>query len=213
MMRVGDRISCKIRTLVVVQILQSRSRLPHPCLMDSQCLDRSGRWHVRRFSTRKYERATESVSAGHPIFYDMHSYGNMMHMRTTLILDDTLIAEARRLTGLTEKTAIVHAGLQALISRESARRLASLGGSDTHGAAPPRRRTAVRRARRWCSSTRRSGLTTCGGAASGWRQCSKRAAWRAIRSSSESSRAGTAGAPGGAAWPVAAPPGIAGRLT
>ena len=82
-----------------------------------------------------------------PIFDDMHSYGNMMHMRTTLILDDTLIAEARRLTGLTEKTAIVHAGLQALISRESARRLANLGGSDTHAAAPPRRRTAMRRAR------------------------------------------------------------------
>ena len=68
-----------------------------------------------------------------PIFDDMHSYGNMMHMRTTLILDDTLIAEARRLTGLTEKTAIVHAGLQALISRESARRFRHPRG----GAASP----------------------------------------------------------------------------
>jgi len=82
-----------------------------------------------------------------PIFDDMHSYGNMMHMRTTLILDDTLIAEARRLTGLTEKTAIVHAGLQALISRESARRLANLGGSDTRATAPPRRRPVTRRTR------------------------------------------------------------------
>ena len=57
-----------------------------------------------------------------------------------------LVEEARRLTGLTEKTAIVHAGLEALIARESARRLASLGGSDVKAAAPPRRRSDTRRA-------------------------------------------------------------------
>ena len=68
-----------------------------------------------------------------------------MHMRTTLILDDALIEEARRLTGLTEKTAIVHAGLEALIARESGRRLASLGGSDAKAAAPPRRRSDTKR--------------------------------------------------------------------
>ena len=77
----------------------------------------------------------------------MHQYGSMMHMRTTLILDDSLIDEARRLTGMTEKTAIVHAGLEALIARESARRLASLGGSDTRATAAPRRRPAPRRVR------------------------------------------------------------------
>jgi Arc/MetJ family transcription regulator len=77
----------------------------------------------------------------------MHRYGILMHMRTTLILDDTLIEEARRVTGLTEKTAIVHAGLEALIARESARRLASLGGSDPKAAAPRRRRPYARRAR------------------------------------------------------------------
>jgi Arc/MetJ family transcription regulator len=76
----------------------------------------------------------------------MHRNGILMHMRTTLILDDALIEEARRLTGLTEKTAIVHAGLEALIARESARRLASLGGSDRKAAAPPRRRPDTRRA-------------------------------------------------------------------
>jgi Arc/MetJ family transcription regulator len=78
---------------------------------------------------------------------DMHQYGNMMHMRTTMILDDELIDEARRLTGLSEKTAIVHAGLEALIARESARRLANLGGSDVRATAPPRRRLAQRRGR------------------------------------------------------------------
>jgi Arc/MetJ family transcription regulator len=78
---------------------------------------------------------------------DMHQYGSMMHMRTTMILDDELIDEARRLTGLSEKTAIVHAGLEALIARESARRLANLGGSDVRATAPPRRRLAPRRGR------------------------------------------------------------------
>ena len=50
-------------------------------------------------------------------------------MRTTLIIDDTLLGKARLLSGLVEKTAVVHAGLEALIARESARRLAALGGS------------------------------------------------------------------------------------
>ena len=50
-----------------------------------------------------------------------------MHMRTTMILDEALLAEARALTGLAEKTAVVHEGLRALIARESGRRLAALG--------------------------------------------------------------------------------------
>jgi len=44
-----------------------------------------------------------------------------MHMRTTLILDDVLLARARRVTGIAGKTALVHAGLEALIAREAAR--------------------------------------------------------------------------------------------
>ena len=63
-------------------------------------------------------------------------------MRTTLILDDDLLAEASRLTGITEKTALVHDGLRALIARENARRLAALGGSDPDLEAVPRRRVA-----------------------------------------------------------------------
>jgi Arc/MetJ family transcription regulator len=50
-------------------------------------------------------------------------------MRTTLNLDDRLLEEAQRLSGLSGKTAVIHAGLRALIARESARRLAALGGS------------------------------------------------------------------------------------
>jgi Arc/MetJ family transcription regulator len=61
-------------------------------------------------------------------------------MRTTLVLDDELLAEAQRLTGVTEKTALVRSALTALIERESARRLARLGGSEPTVSAPPRRR-------------------------------------------------------------------------
>ncbi len=63
-----------------------------------------------------------------------------MHMRTTLILDDALLARAREMTGIDEKTALVHAGLRALISREASRRLAAMGGTQPDLKAPPRRR-------------------------------------------------------------------------
>lgn len=63
-----------------------------------------------------------------------------MHMRTTLNIDDAMLADAMRLTGLKEKTAVVHAGLQALIRRETARRLIALGGTDPKAQAAPRRR-------------------------------------------------------------------------
>ncbi len=61
-------------------------------------------------------------------------------MRTTLALDDTLIAKAQGFTGLKEKSALVREALKALIERESARRLARLGGSEPDLQAPPRRR-------------------------------------------------------------------------
>ncbi|PJB30666.1 MAG: DUF2191 domain-containing protein [Deltaproteobacteria bacterium CG_4_9_14_3_um_filter_65_9] len=63
-------------------------------------------------------------------------------MRTTLNIGNTLIAEAARLTGVTEKTTLVRMGLEALIARESARRLADLGGTEKNLDLPPRRRTA-----------------------------------------------------------------------
>ena len=61
-------------------------------------------------------------------------------MRTTVNLDTDLLDEAARLTGVTERTALIHAGLRALIERESARRLARLGGSQPDLASAPRRR-------------------------------------------------------------------------
>jgi len=51
-------------------------------------------------------------------------------MRTTLSIDDQLLEEAQRITGMTEKAGLVREGLRALIERESARRLARLGGSE-----------------------------------------------------------------------------------
>lgn len=61
-------------------------------------------------------------------------------MRTTLALDDELVAQAQAYTGLNEKSALVREALKALIERESARRLALLGGSEPKLTAPPRRR-------------------------------------------------------------------------
>jgi len=53
-----------------------------------------------------------------------------MHMRTTLNIDDSVLRHASKLTGVKEKTSLVRLGLEALISRESARRLAELGGTE-----------------------------------------------------------------------------------
>lgn len=61
-------------------------------------------------------------------------------MRTTLAMDDELVAEAQRLTGTREKSALVREALRALIERESARRLVRLGGSEPELSAIPRRR-------------------------------------------------------------------------
>jgi len=61
-------------------------------------------------------------------------------MRTTIILKDDLVKKAMELTNIREKTALLHAGLEALISRAAAERLAALGGSDAKAKSPPRRR-------------------------------------------------------------------------
>jgi len=62
-------------------------------------------------------------------------------MRTTLNIDDSLLHRAVKLTGVKEKTALVRLGLEALIARESARRLAALGGSEKLLKKIPRRRS------------------------------------------------------------------------
>ena len=62
------------------------------------------------------------------------------YMRTTLNIDDALLEQAARLTGTTQKTALVRRGLEALIAQASARRLAALGGSEKRLKPIPRRR-------------------------------------------------------------------------
>ena len=63
-------------------------------------------------------------------------------MRTTVTIDDALLAKAVELTGTKEKSALLREGLQTLIRVESARRLAALGGTDPGAAAPPRQRNS-----------------------------------------------------------------------
>lgn len=70
----------------------------------------------------------------------MHIICILIHMRTTLNIDDEMLNKASQLTGVTEKTSLVRLGLQALIAQESAKRLSKLGGTETKLRAIPRRR-------------------------------------------------------------------------
>ena len=65
-------------------------------------------------------------------------------MRTTVSIDDKLFEEAQKATGTTEKAALIREGLKALIERESARRLALLGGSQPVLESPPRRQSQAK---------------------------------------------------------------------
>lgn len=71
----------------------------------------------------------------------MYKIGILICMRTTLNIDDTLVKKATELSGIKEKTALVKAGLEALIAQQSSKRLAKLGGSET--ALKPIRRRKV----------------------------------------------------------------------
>jgi hypothetical protein len=64
-------------------------------------------------------------------------------MRTTLNIEDNLMDKASKMTGIKEKTALVKLGLEALIARESGKRLARLGGTQKHLEAIPRRKGAL----------------------------------------------------------------------
>lgn len=67
-----------------------------------------------------------------------------MHMRTTINIDDKLLEEASKLTGVKEKTSLVRLGLEAIIALESSKRLARLGGTEKN-LRPIRRRRANRK--------------------------------------------------------------------
>lgn len=78
------------------------------------------------------------------MLYLVHSHTmQVCNMRTTVTLDDDLVSRAQALTGIEEKAALVREGLNALIEREAARRLAALGGSDPDAKAAPRRRSEI----------------------------------------------------------------------
>ncbi len=62
-------------------------------------------------------------------------------MRTTITLDDQLLDQAKEISGVTERTALIHEGLRALIQREAAHRLARLGGTEPQLKLIPRRRS------------------------------------------------------------------------
>ena len=72
----------------------------------------------------------------------MHYLCILIHMRTTLNIDDKILEKASRLTGVKEKTSLVRLGLEALIARESSKRLAKLGGTEDNLRSIPRRRSA-----------------------------------------------------------------------
>jgi Arc/MetJ family transcription regulator len=72
----------------------------------------------------------------------MHQLRNGATMRTTINLDEQLLEEAHNITGVKERTALIHEGLRALIARESARRLARLGGTEPRLRRPRRRRAS-----------------------------------------------------------------------
>ena len=61
-------------------------------------------------------------------------------MRTTVTIDDELLAEAQRVTGITERTTLIRTALEALVQRECARRLARMGGTQPQLEDIPRRR-------------------------------------------------------------------------
>lgn len=71
----------------------------------------------------------------------MHKNSILMHMRTTINIDDKILSRASELTGIKEKTALVRMGLEYLIARESAKRLAKLGGTAKDLRPIPRRRS------------------------------------------------------------------------
>jgi Arc/MetJ family transcription regulator len=79
----------------------------------------------------------------HWVHQMMHAEVKEDPMRTTVTIDDELLARATELTGITQRSVLLRDGLETLIRVESARRLAALGGSDPKASAPPRRRDGV----------------------------------------------------------------------
>jgi Arc/MetJ family transcription regulator len=95
-----------------------------------------------RFIAVKCRRLALRISKSFFYLTVMHEKCILMHMRTTLNIDDKILEKASRLTGVKEKTSLVRLGLEALIARESSKRLAKLGGTEKNLRSIPRRRPA-----------------------------------------------------------------------
>ena len=95
-----------------------------------------------RDSRNRVQDIAEQISKTNKFFLThMHILCILMHMRTTLNIDDEVLEKASLLTGVKEKTSLVRLGLEALIARESSKRLAKLGGTETNLRSTPRRRS------------------------------------------------------------------------
>jgi Arc/MetJ family transcription regulator len=90
-------------------------------------------------------------------------------MRTSINIDDKLLEKASRLIGVKEKTSLVRLGLEALIARESSKRLAKFGGSENNLRSIPGRKYAY--AQLWSLLTHQFGLPICDKATSGLKSC------------------------------------------
>ena len=80
------------------------------------------------------------------LFFSFNTYNLyiLAIMKTTLNIDDQILKKASRLTGISEKTALVRRGLEALIEQESAKRLAALGGTEKQLKSIPRRKSITK---------------------------------------------------------------------
>jgi|SRR5678815_5620738 len=101
---------------------------------------RDAEWETGHRITRTGSLRCSGELWGRAGLTNAYESGINVCMRTTLNIDDALLAQAGEFTGETEKTALVRMGLQALIEREAARRLAALGGSMPTLTLPARRR-------------------------------------------------------------------------
>jgi Arc/MetJ family transcription regulator len=96
----------------------------------------------RLFPAKARPDIDKCIPLVHTDTYDLDE--RCMTMRTTLNIEDGLVERASELTGIKEKTTLVKLGLESLIAKESARRLAKLGGTERQLKATPRRRTVER---------------------------------------------------------------------
>jgi Arc/MetJ family transcription regulator len=97
--------------------------------------------HANTFPTRRH--ADTPIRRDVSDLTDAYQLATLICMRTTINLNDELVAKAQLCTGIKEKTRLIHLGLEALIQRDAALRLAALGGSASGAKAGRRKRTAT----------------------------------------------------------------------